>query len=175
MKIRSNSFSALVIVLVLGLVLLIGYTATGRKTPLANQPPIQQQGQYFQGNLLEANPPSATPLNAVTVNKEKSDYIHGQLNKMTELNQVGVIVTGNTALVGYSPSKTAKDVNTTKSMIANKVKQIDPSIKNVVVSESADIMAKISKLTGDIANNRPGNEIGNEVNQLLQKIAPTVK
>lgn len=175
MKMRSSSISAFVITLVLGLVLLIGYTAPRRNIPFTNQPQIQQQGQYYKGNLMGTNPPGVLPQNVVTVDRQKSDNIRIQLNKMNELSQVGVIVTGNTALVGYSPSKKAKDVNTTKTMVANKVKQIDSSITNVVVSESADIMARINKLTTDISQNKPGNEIGNEVNQLLQRVAPVVK
>jgi spore cortex protein len=115
------------------------------------------------------------PQKLVVVDRQKSDKISKQLSKMNELSQVGVIAMGNTALVGYSPSKTAKDVNATKTMIVNKVKQIDPSITSVVVSESADIRARINKLTSDIANNRPGNEISREVSQLLQRVAPVVK
>lgn len=172
---RSRSISALVIILALGLVLLVGYTATRRNAPFTNQPPLQQQAQYYKGNLMGTNPPGVTPKNVVTVDKQKSDNIRRQLSKMGEISQVGVIVSGNTALVGYSPSKKAKDINATKNLIANKVKKIDPSITNVVVSESADIMARINKLTSDIKNNRPGNEIGNEVNQLLQRVAPVVK
>jgi YhcN/YlaJ family sporulation lipoprotein len=211
MKMGRRSFSVLAIALVLGLVMIIGYTASRRNVPLRNQPPIQNQRLNYPGRVAATNPPGATPQprviaqpgvipqpglipqptgilqpngtpqptgtpqNVTLVDRQKSDKVAKQLIKMNELRRVGVIVTGNTALVGYSPSKTIKDVNATKTRIADKVKKIDPSITNVVVSESADIMTRINNLTSDVANNRPGNEVGNEVNQLIQSVVPKVR
>lgn len=180
MKMRRNTISALVITFV-GLVLLIGFAVPRMYGPSTNRQPIRQQRLNYQGNLNKTNPPrispqpSISPLNMATADRQKADNIHKELSKMNELSQVGVLVTGNTALVGYSPSNMAKDVNATKTLITNKVKQTDHSIKNVVVSESADIMARINKLTTDIANKRPANEISNEINQLLKGVTPAVK
>jgi hypothetical protein len=132
---RKNSLTALTVLLAFGFVLLVGYTAPGRNIPYTGQPPIQQQAQNYKGNLTGENPPGTTPQNAITIDIQKSDNIRMQLSEMSELSQVGVVVTGNTAIIGYSPSKKAKDVNTTKAMIANRVKQIDPSITNIFISE----------------------------------------
>jgi YhcN/YlaJ family sporulation lipoprotein len=178
---KRNSISALVITLAVGLVLFIGLVIPRTNAPLTSQPPLKQQRLNYQGNMIRTNPsiatpqPSVTPQRVNTVDRHRTDNIHKQLSKMGELRQVGVIITGNTALVGYSPSHLAKDVSSTKALITSRVKQIDPSIKNVVVSESADIMSRINKLTTDISNNRPANEISNEINQLLKGVAPTIK
>lgn len=106
--------------------------------------------------------------------KQKSDNITNQLKAMPEVDQANVMVTGNTCLVGYSPTNTQGDPNARKNMVIQKVKQIDPTVNNVVASESQDIMNRINQLMNDMVNNRPMDEVNREVMQLIKTVSPTV-
>ena len=121
-----------------------------------------------QNEILGGNPknnqganPEASLLNQQTTDRQaapdsqRAENIKNQLNQMEEVEDVNVVVMGNTALVGCKPSGNAKDVNAVKEKIVNKVKQADKSITNVTVSEKTDIMEMISKLENDIKNNNP--------------------
>lgn len=131
-------------------------------------------GMGFNGrNNVSPTAPSPGP-QEFNLMRQKSANITSQLMVMPEVDQANVLVTGNTCLVAYSPGKAQADVNARKNMVINKVKQIDPTINNVVVSESRDVMAKINQVMNDIANNKPMNEINNEVMQLMKTAAPVV-
>jgi len=56
------------------------------------------------------------------------------------------LVVGNSCIVAYSPENAQGDANARKNMVINKVKEIDPSITNVIATESRDIMNRITRL-----------------------------
>jgi spore cortex protein len=122
-------------------------------------------------NQITTQNPLAMPQNASDM-RQKSTNISNQLNNMAEVDNANTIVTGNTCFVAYSPANGTNDVNATKDMIINKVKQIDPAITNVVVSESMDAMNQVNRLLSDMANNKPMDQINQEVTQLIQKATP---
>lgn len=126
-----------------------------------------------QGALLGTNPmnPPVQP-QQMSENRQKADNIRNELKNMREVENVSVIVNGNTALVGYKPADNAGDVNATKAVISSRVKEIDRTITEVRVSESPDIMTRMDRLSRDITDNRPMNVITNEFNQLFQGINP---
>ncbi len=107
--------------------------------------------------------------------RQKADNIRNRLGNIDGIGQINAVVNGNTALVGYSLSKTAKDANNIKNMITNRVKQIDNTITNVVVSDSADITSGIERLSNSIRNNNPVNDLNNEFNQIIQRIKPAAQ
>lgn len=126
-----------------------------------------------QGALLGTNPmnPQAQP-QQMSENRQKADNIRNELKNMREIENVSVIVNGNTALVAYKPADNVGDVNATKSMISSRVKDVDKTITEVRVSESPDIMTRIDRLSRNITDNRPMNAITNEFNELFQGINP---
>ncbi|HHV28013.1 MAG TPA: sporulation protein [Clostridium sp.] len=105
----------------------------------------------------------------------KSANITSQLAATPEIGQANVLVVGDSCLVAYSPQQAQGDANARKNMVINKVKEIDPSITNVIVSESSDIMNKITQITNDMANNKPMDQINNEIMQLMNQAAPASK
>lgn len=105
-------------------------------------------------------------------NGQKADNIRSQLGNIDGVRQINTVVNGNTALVSYSPTDTTRDANATRNMITDRIKQIDNTITNVVVSNSRDISTRIDRLADNIRNNRPMNELNNEFNQLMQNIRP---
>jgi spore cortex protein len=121
-----------------------------------------------------AAPVMPTPgLQGLNEMKQKSDNITKQLDAMPEIDKVNVLVTGDTCLVGYSPANAQGDPNARKNMVIEKVKQIDPTLNNVVVSESQDVMNRINQLINDMANNKSMDEINREVMQLIKTTVPS--
>ncbi|MFZ5987793.1 MAG: YhcN/YlaJ family sporulation lipoprotein [Bacillota bacterium] len=137
---------------------------------------IRDNNDTALGDRTQITPiaPSPAPQQMLNDMRQRSMNISSQLTNMAEIDQANAIITGNTCLVAYSPSRTAKDVNARKNMVINKVKQIDPAIQNVVVSESQDVMNGITRIMNDMANNRPMNEVNQDIVRLVKKVAPVV-
>lgn len=190
MNMKYVSKVSIVIVLSIYTLLLSGCAFGNRNVPGPSTPRITQQGFINPNNVTPGVPgvtnygttnyPGTTGINLqatqqMTDNKIRSDNIQNQLNKMREITQPGVVVVGNTAIVGFRPSNAAADLNALKNIIADRVKQIDPSITNVITSESPDIINRIRQLADDMKNNRPMQDINNDFMKLLQEIAPAVR
>jgi len=146
--------------------------------------PMDNKNNGTNNGLLEKNntnpmvspaaPVMPTPgLQGLNEMKQKSDNITKQLDAMPEIDKVNVLVTGDTCLVGYSPANAQGDPNARKNMVIEKVKQIDPTLNNVVVSESQDVMNRINQLINDMANNKSMDEINREVMQLIKTTVPS--
>jgi YhcN/YlaJ family sporulation lipoprotein len=106
---------------------------------------------------------------------QKSENINNQLMKMNEIDKVNSVVVGDSCVVGYSPSGTVRDTAALDRAIEQKVRSIDPSIKNVAVSRSADVMQRIRAMAEDITNNQPINNISEEIRKLMQSINPAAR
>jgi hypothetical protein len=111
----------------------------------------------------------------LSLSLQKADNILSRLGKIDGANQINAVVKGNTCIIGYTPAVMTKNGNNTKSMIVSKVKQIDGTITNVVVSDSANISARVKKLSDSIKANKAVSEVETEFNKLLQTIKPSGK
>lgn len=140
-------------------------------TMLPGQPGIPG-GNPTQGTLPGNNLSNTQGQQQVSIDRQKSDEIRNKLNGIAGVKDTSVAVRGNTCLVGYTPSGTAADVNATKANIIKRVKETDKSITDVRVSESADIMTRINKLSTDVTGSSPMNEITESFNKLMQEITP---
>lgn len=105
-------------------------------------------------------------------NRQKADTLRNRLNGIYGIGQINTVVNGNTALVGYSRSISPMDGNTAVNMITNRVRQIDKTITNVIISDSADVSSRIRSLQDNIRDNRSENDLTNEFNQLIQSVGP---
>ncbi|MGE4284500.1 MAG: YhcN/YlaJ family sporulation lipoprotein [Clostridia bacterium] len=112
--------------------------------------------------------------NQTGFDKKRADNIRNQLSNSIGTAPTNVIVNGNTALIGYTPTDTSRDANAMRDTITNRVKQIDSTITNVVVSDSADMMTRINQLSNDITDgtrnniNNGMNDLNTRFNQLIQ-------
>ncbi len=106
----------------------------------------------------------------ITDGMKKSDTIKNQLNTMSEIKNANVVVLGNTALVGFNTANTGVDAAKARDLVVNKVKQADPSITNVLATDSQDLLSGINRLGEDIASGKPANAIGNSFNQIVRNI-----
>jgi len=104
--------------------------------------------------------------------RSKAASIERGLEAMSGINNVKVVVMGDTAIVAYGRQNGADNPKATNETITAKVKQIDPTIKNVYTSDSADISEQVSRLSNDMTNNRPMDEIRDSFNKLINTINP---
>lgn len=103
----------------------------------------------------------------------KSLNIERQLESLANVKDASVMVVGNTALVACNPASTGVDMTTLRNSITQKVKSVDPSITNVVITESADVRTSIQQLFSNM-NNKSINQITQEFNKLIRDITPTL-
>jgi len=197
----NSSLAALIAGISLVLLLLIAFSAGRRNNGFLNNSPMEQQRYNNNDNDMRGAMPRGTnpdnnggnllnlpnrspglndrdytsPQPMTMADNRKAQNIKRQLSTLKETNKVNCLVAGNTALVGYSATNASKGEDATKDMIIKKVKAIDPSINNVIVSESADFMQKLGQLSGDVINRKPMEQIGKEFNDLMQKTAPEVR
>lgn len=114
--------------------------------------------------------PGRINLTPLTFDIQKADHIVRNIGKVDGIRNIKAVVNGNTALVGYTPSGTMRNTLATKNAIVAKVKSLDRSITNVVVTDSADLTNKITKLSNDIKSNKVGTSLNNTFNQLVKKV-----
>lgn len=105
--------------------------------------------------------------------RNKSQNIERQVENLANVRAANVMVVGNTALVACDPSTTTVDTNALRTAITQKVKSIDPSIANVVVTESADARTNINQMFSNM-NNKSMNQITQDFNNMIKQITPTV-
>lgn len=133
------------------------------------------------GNLNNTAPVPGTIVgttpgaNAGNVNdmRSKSQNIERQVANLANVKDANVMVVGNTALVACSPNTTGVDTNALRNSITQKVKSIDPSITNVVVTESADVMTNVKQMFSNM-NNKSMNQITQDFNNMLRQITPSM-
>ena len=113
-----------------------------------------------------------TPVQQTNFDKERADKITTQLEKVEGVDEVSVVVNGNTAVVVYTPTDPDKASNETDNMVVEKVKDIDNGITKVEVSRSAAAMTKIRKLIDDIGKNKPMEELNDMFEDLMRIINP---
>lgn len=198
MKKKMLAIPARIIVALIAASLLLAACAPRQGT---NRQPGQtqmQQGQNLQGQDMQgqfnpgADMPDGRPVVPENMSntgiqvpeirqqdmanyKQKADRIKNSITKMGEVDTANVVVVGNTCLVGYKPTRQSKGPDTTKNMITGRVKEMDNTIQNVICSESGDAMDRISRMSKDIANNRPAEELNSEFKQLMNSLMPEVR
>ena len=119
-----------------------------------------------------------TPVPGTIVNnsndiRAKSLNIRNQVKSVPNVKDANVVVVGNTALVACDPNTASVDTNALRTAITQKVKTADPSITNVVVTESGDMMTSVNQMFNNM-NNRSANQINQDFNTLVRQITPTV-
>ncbi|HEY9061731.1 MAG TPA: YhcN/YlaJ family sporulation lipoprotein [Pseudobacteroides sp.] len=105
-------------------------------------------------------------------NSKKADNICTQLDKINGIDNVKAAVSGNTALVGYDAANNNSDIGATKKLISDRVKQMDGTITNVVITDSKDISTRIGNLADNIKNKKPITQLDDEFNRIMQSINP---
>jgi YhcN/YlaJ family sporulation lipoprotein len=141
-------------------------------------PGMGMTGRDYMGNNTSLNMTTGTGSTTTDGDGIKAQRIKSELQKMTEIGEVNVLVSGKTALVGYKTKGTAgtnMNTSTLKNMIIGTVKKTDPTITSVAASENVDIVSKIKRLSDDIMNNRAAGDIPGQIKQLFNSMVPGMK
>ena len=101
--------------------------------------------------------------------RQKAMRIESECEKIPGVDDAAVIISGDNAVVGC---RTNQNISTLRQQIESRVKQLEPSVKNVSVTNSRDILTEIRKLTNEISDGPDMNNLEPRVRQLIEKITP---
>lgn len=152
--------------------------------PGKNQPnaPNTNMPNTASPNAPNTNTPNKSGLdipkftNTAESNK-KAQTISDEICKVDGVEKATVIVSEDTALVGIKCAddnfKDGED-KSLKDEIAKKIKEMNPEIKNVSVSESPNLYQRINNLSKDVGKGKPIKGLGNEFKEIINKITPSM-
>jgi YhcN/YlaJ family sporulation lipoprotein len=126
------------------------------------------------GNGMSGN----TTLTGVAGNdSRRAAMIERQLENTGGIDDCVVLVNGDTALVGLrTRGGYTANLSGLRASIERRVKQIDNSIRNVRVTDSRDILTRMSRLgTTGLNNNGTTGNFMDEFNDLINRIDGTVR
>lgn len=106
--------------------------------------------------------------------RAKALAMKNQVKTIPEVSDANVVIVGNTALVACRPRNAALDANSLRAAVSQKCKSIDPTITNVVVTETEDMMTRVNQLYNNLAV-RPANQISQDFNNLVNQIKATTR
>lgn len=106
-----------------------------------------------------------------------ADDVADRVAALREVDTANVIVTNNNA---YVAAKLAKNTGTKltkkiKNKISDRVKSIDPKIKNVYVSVNPDFYHRMTNYTNDLRTGKPVTGLFSEFNNTVQRVFPNQK
>lgn len=164
----------------LGFLVIVGGIFTTTRGLRNNNNTSQVQPQIINRNVTGVTP-NAVNQNAngmgnnVQFNNEKCQKVISELDKMEGVDNVDAVAAGDSILVSCTVSDAIKNQPNFKDTIANKVKEIEPSLPNVYVMESKDGMnANFSQITEQLRGGNMNNA-GQSWNNFWQQIAGQTK
>lgn len=104
----------------------------------------------------------------------KALAMKNQVKSIPEVSDANVVIVGNTALVACRPRNASVNTNSLKAAVSQKCKNSDPTITNVVVTETEDMMTRVNQLYNNLAV-RPANQISQDFNNLVNQINTTAR
>lgn len=149
-----------------------GTNLSQRITKGTNPGLLMQGTGYNTGNTGYTTGSAAGGLGLKTTafDNQRAQRIVSGLGNVGGVKNARAIVNGNIALISYTPSGASGNMTATKDAITKKVKSLDGSVKNVVVSESSDIAGRMQRLSNDITGNKPADDLNNTFNQLVKMV-----
>lgn len=104
--------------------------------------------------------------------RARADKIQSKLAKNKDISNVYVIIKGNDAIVGYVPArtKTGQDIDKLRNTVVKQVRQLDPGIRNIYLSDTRNLSDEIERLYKRMIPEKADDRIDNEIKQLMKKI-----
>jgi hypothetical protein len=109
-------------------------------------------------------------------NSQRASLIERQLENSGGIGDCVVLVNGDTALVGLrNTTGNAANMTGLRSNIERRVRQIDSSVRNVIVTDSQDVLTRMGRLgTAGNYNGMTAN-FADEFNDLIDRINGTMR
>lgn len=174
-----------------------GTPAAPRTTPGAPSGPTADQARTYGTPDGTADGMLLTP----GANVQLSQEIANQLASLPEVQTANVLVTNNNAYVavvlrsGTAVTGTGQGTNVTgttnlgnantgttgvrdvsqdvKDKIADKVRSVNPNIRNVYVSANPDFVERMNVFAQEVRNGRPVEGLLNEFNNVIKRVFPS--
>ena len=108
-------------------------------------------------------------------NVRVANRIARSIENLKEVAQARVIATNDNAYVAVLLERNQNNDKLDKKLknkISKVVKQTDPSINDVYISENQDFFDKMSDYVNDIRNGRPISGFFNQFNDIIQRVFP---
>lgn len=99
-----------------------------------------------------------------------SGMIEGNINRISEVQDSRVVVTGNTALVAvkFTNAYQGEMTERIREMIAAEVKEADPSIQTVAVTATNDDVAKVYEISEKLRSGAQAETLAEEINRIVR-------
>lgn len=165
--------------------LLFGRNMMGNRAPYTNPNRINYRTNIkgivpsplpspnIYGQQIRQRLPMQSPLPGLKqmgFDKQRADNINKKLKDMDGIGQVDTIINGNTALIGYKHDGKMADRRAVKDAITKKVRQLDNTVKDVVVSDSANFTGRIRTMVKNLNTNISNPNLSNDFQKLVRDI-----
>ena len=99
-----------------------------------------------------------------------SGMIEGNINRISEVQDSRVVVTGSTALVGvkFTNAYQGEMTERIREMIAAEVKEADPSIQTVAVTALNDDVTKVYEISERLRSGEQAETLAEEINRIVR-------
>ena len=140
----------------------------------ATQPQTTTQTSFMPETT--ANPNATNGMTGATQSPVAFDWItgsgtiEGNLNRLSEISDSRVVVTGTTALVGvkFTSAYQGELTERIREMIAQEVMKADPSIQTVAVTaEEADVNA-VFEISERLRGGEPAEALSERINEIVR-------
>lgn len=99
-----------------------------------------------------------------------SGMIEGNINRISEVQDSRVVVTGTTALVAvkFTSAYQGEMTERIREMVAGEVKKADPAIQTVAVTSENDDVTKVYEIAERLRSGEPAETLGEEINRIVR-------
>ena len=99
-----------------------------------------------------------------------SGQIEGNVNRISEIADSRVVVTGTTALVGvkFAPEYRGEVTERIREMVAAEVMKADPSIQTVAVTAEDDDVEDVFEISEELRRGKPAEELRTEIEEIVR-------
>jgi len=99
-----------------------------------------------------------------------SGMIEGNVNRISEISDSRVVVTGSTALVGvkFTSAYQGDVTERIREMVAAEVMKADPSIQTVAVTAEEDDVNAVWEISEKLRSGEPPETLSNRINEIVR-------
>jgi len=99
-----------------------------------------------------------------------AQQVEDNINRLSEIADNRVVVTGTTALVGvkYTAAYQGETTERIREMIAGVVRQSDPAIQTVAVTSQTEDVETIYQISDKIKNGTSADDMAEEINRIVR-------
>ncbi len=141
-------------------------TVTPRATPIVTPAPV-----VTPIPSVEPISPSAVPSGS---DLAKAKRVESEIEKLSEVNGTAALIHGDKAVIAvrFDGAYKGEMTDRIEQMVMAKVKQIDDSLAEIVVSDNTGIFEDVRAVSGRLEAGEKVANFGADFDQLLAKIKP---